>query len=764
MDRYCNYLGNRFKSVVGDEFGKTVESFFCDSFELPSFASGLKWSTGRFEKFEEIMGYSLVPYLPAVWWNVEELSPKIRYDVNHFLHQVGLDAFFVTFKDWCEANGVKGRIQPYGFETDILASAGNTHIPEMEITPGEKDQHDWFDTRIGPKKYVASGAHIYGRDVISVEAFTFLHWERYRATMEEIKIAADGFLRSGATKFYNHGYSFLPERDLAPSRRMPWAPQVNPTNIWWKYYPYLTQYIARCSYVLRQGSFAPDIAIYSPLANQWTLNAINSRKWTREFDWDELGNLLISNGYDFDLLNDDALQNIAGFENGKIKIRDMEYKMLLLPNIEAMPLKSLKAIQNYIREGGIVLALDRLPHYSTGFSEYKNKDEELRALVNELFKETGGGKKVSTRSYGKGTIHFIKQVIDRKIWWDQYSSMLDPFLDTIKQYVLPDFGIDFAQEGLRKNEGLTFLHRKLENADIYFVTNIQDRESTIPVNFRVKNRSLWEWNPYTADIKQLFHYKENEAGIEVPLKLQPYGSTILVFEKGRSDAYVSETNLSEIVEVNDNIVTARAEQTGIHYLDINLSGQSVSQTLSVTDLPSPFVITGNWNLVLHSEHFDRVEKEMRILKSWTDDPETQHFSGTAKYTIDFELAGKYVQKDIALYLDPSKVGNIAEISLNNNDAGVLWLRGETIDVSDYVRDGENELTIYVTNTNINRVSSFKEIRPVPEHLVPRFGTAKSMEQSRRPREFGFKPLPASGLIGPVRLIPKKNLKIAISGR
>ena len=53
--------------------------------------------------------------------------------------------------------------------------------------PGRKGRGGLVDTRIGPKKYVASGAHIYGRDVISTEAFTFMHWRRYRATLEELK-------------------------------------------------------------------------------------------------------------------------------------------------------------------------------------------------------------------------------------------------------------------------------------------------------------------------------------------------------------------------------------------------------------------------------------------------------------------------------------------------------------------------------------------------------------------------------------------------
>ncbi len=760
MMRYCSYIGERFKKAVGNEFGKTVDSFFGDSFELPYLASGIKWSTGLIEEFEKRKGYDITQYLPAIWWQLGDISPRIRYDVNDFLNEIGREAFFETFLGWCEENGVKGRIQPYGFETDILQAAGMIHIPEMEITPGEKDQHPWFDTRIGPKKYVASGAHIYGRDIISVEAFTFLHWERYRATLEEIKIASDGFLRSGATKFYNHGYSFLPERDLAPSRRMPWAPQINPSNVWWKYYPKLTEYIARCSYLLRQGSFAPDIAIYSPLANQWSKNTLDARRWTRSFDWGGLGDLLISHGYDFDLLNDDALQNIAIFEKGLIRIRDMEYKILLIPNIEFMPLKTLKAIENYVRGGGVVIALDRLPQYSTGLIGYESNDEQLQKIVSLMFQDLDG-KDFRAVSYGDGRVHFLNKVIHREIWWDQYSASLDPFLKTINKYVRPDFGIDFAHEGMRKNNGLTFLHRKLNDADIYFVSNIQDRPSNIPVTFRVSNRTVWKWNPYSGETSQLFLYKENETGIIVPLKLSPWESIILVFEKGYDVTHVEETDFSEVLAVSDSSILAVASENGVYNTKIIKDGVVTRISNRVHGLPSPLHITGTWQLTLESGHFKRVDRELFQLKSWTDDPDTRHFSGTGRYEMTFEIPGNYIREDISLHLDPGRVGNIADVRINGKEAGIVWMTGQTHDITGLVHEGENSMVIHVTNTSINRVSAFKEPLPVPPELQQKYGKRKTGESTRLPREFGFEPLPASGLLGPVKIIPGKKVKISL---
>ena len=176
MTRYVETLGGKFTAALGEPLGASIESLFGDSFEVPVHRNGMYWADRVPEEFRARKGYNLVPNLPALWWDIGVTTPKVRYDVNDVLHQMGMEAFYDTFGAWCKAQGVKTRVQPYGFVTDVLEGARDSDIPEMEITAGEKDAVPWFDTRVGPREYVASGAHIYGRNIVSVEADTYLHW------------------------------------------------------------------------------------------------------------------------------------------------------------------------------------------------------------------------------------------------------------------------------------------------------------------------------------------------------------------------------------------------------------------------------------------------------------------------------------------------------------------------------------------------------------------------------------------------------------
>ena len=738
MRHYCDYFGGKLYKAFGGEFGKTVESMFVDSFELPNSASGIYWSEGLFDAFKKYKGYDLIPYLPAVWWQLGKISPKIRYDMNDFLDYQGRKAFFGTFNAWCKKHNVKSRIQPYGFTTDILKSAGITDISEMEITAGEKDKHPWFDTRIGPKKYVASGAHIYGRPLISTEAYTFMHRERFLSTLEELKIASDMYLRNGATKFYNHGFSYSPERQAAPTRTVGFAAFLNPQNILWDYYPLLGDYVARCSYVLRQGRFAPDIAVYSPLANQWTKNVLNARKWTREFDWGDLGELLISNGYDFDLLNDDALQNLVKIDKGDLLLRGMRYKILLLPNIEALPLKTMQFIEKYVKAGGVVVALDRLPAYSTGLKAYRQRDKEVKNLVNKIF----------SKRYEEQT-YFIKKVIHRPIWWDTYASYQDPFLKVLREHVQPDFGIDFAKETLRKNKGLTFLHRKVGKDDVYFVTNVQEKASAIPVTFRIHNCAVEKWNPYNGEVSTLYIYEEKSEGIKIPLKLAPYESTIFVFRSSRSDDHIVVTDFDDASAVN----VLYASENGPHYIERKIDGKIEKQYIQIDGIPAPLNIAGKWELKLG----DNAAEELDHLYSWTDNPQMRHFSGTGTYDLDFNLSGAYVNENIRLMLDLGKVGVVAEVSVNGEKAGTVWMREQKLDISKAVKKGQNHLQVKVTNLLINRISAMTKPLPVHRDIQARYGGALKVKQM--PREFGYEALPASGLLGPVVIKAVKQVQI-----
>jgi hypothetical protein len=733
MERYCDYIGGKFVAAFGAELGKTVESVFMDSFEVPVFRNGMYWSDGFLAEFRKRKGYDLTRYLPALWWDVDQLSPKIRYDVNEFLHKMGLDAFFKTFVGWAERHGVKARIQPYGFVTDILEGAGMAHIPELEITPGEKDAVPWFDTRVGPRAYTSSGAHLYGRNIVSVEAYTYMHWQQARDTMEELKIASDGFLRAGANKFYNHGYSGTPEREFVPPRRFGAEMLVSHVNIWWPFYRHLSDYVARASTVMRYGRPVADIAVYSPLSNQWTLDMLNSRRWTRDFDWGDLGKLIWANGYDFDLINDDVLQRRAKFDGGSIRVRDLDYRVLVLPNIHAMPLESLRRIEEYVKGGGMVVALEQTPQVSTGLAGHVENDAQARAISDALFRE---------KRYGAGHAYLLKKVMERRDMLDWKSSVFDPFVNALREHVAPDLAIDFVREAMRENRGLMFAHRTGPEADIYFLANMQDQPLATRVAFRVTGKAPHIWNAMDGQVRAVQEFDIAGNATTMPLRLAPFESALVVFSGAPDAAHVRHSDFREVLSRAE----ALADRNGDHVCD--------ARTIRVEGIPASYTIAGAWQLTLGG-----TQKQMRRLESWTGDPATKHFSGTGVYKATFELPASYIAPDLRLELSLGDLGNIGEVEVNGKPAGIVWMRGQTLDVTRLARSGANHIRVKVTNTLINRVSAWKTAPPLPPDLAAVYGKGLRGDFKGMRDLYGFEPLPRSGLLGPVTITPLKKVPL-----
>jgi hypothetical protein len=92
---------------------------------------------------------------------------------------------------------------------ELEQGAGATAQPEPEATTAR------FEPVADPRKATASGARFYGRDIVSAEAYTFIHPARYRTDLQDLKMATDAFLRDGVTQFYNHGYLGSPEMRVA---------------------------------------------------------------------------------------------------------------------------------------------------------------------------------------------------------------------------------------------------------------------------------------------------------------------------------------------------------------------------------------------------------------------------------------------------------------------------------------------------------------------------------------------------------------------
>lgn len=130
--------------------------------------------------------------------------------------------------------------------------------------------------------------------------------------------------------------------------------------------------------------------------------------------------------------------------------------------------------------------------------------------------------------------------------------------------------------------------------------------------------------------------------------------------------------------------------------------------------PSDRVIELNNNWHLHftmGGPFIPADHELNKFQNWTElnDTACQSFSGTGAYSTKFFMQ-KLNPKGYLLEL--GKVNEAAKIIINGKEAGISWSLPFRMDISNFVKQGENSITIEVSNLMANH------IRSMDQHKIP----------------------------------------------
>ena len=395
-----------------------VDNFFCDSLEV----FGHNWTAGLYEEFEKRRGYSLRPYIYALWGEIRGITPDIRYDFHKTLSELTVEGFFEEMTDWCHEAGSRSRIQAHGTWGDVLLCYGAADIPEGETFSA----WDKFSVNTVHRRLASSAGHLYNRKVISNESFTWLRFPRFTETPEQIKIAADSIFADGINQIVNHGYPYSPKE--GEPLYFYASSTISHTNTWWKYYPPLALYMNRVSEFLQTGEPAADICIYLPQPDIWAENPLGDVHMCMKLE-EKIGtrtaDMLAHAGYWFDYINDEAL----------VRWQDYAYKLLIIMETDRMPMETVRQVEAFARSGGKVICAGKMPSSDCGFLAHGDAAGAFRKM-----KEQG-----------------LVTVTE-----DKHSSLLA----CLEDFLAPDLCVT---EG---RGDIGYVHRRDGETDIYFIANM----------------------------------------------------------------------------------------------------------------------------------------------------------------------------------------------------------------------------------------------------------------------------------------------------
>ncbi len=644
-------------------------SVFSDSLEV--FAAD--WTPEFLEKFRQLRGYDLLPHLPQLFMrNPTPEAMEVRHDWGVTLTQLVDTNYLEQINAWALAHHTQFRSQSYGFPAVSLSSNAYVALPE-----GEGPQWRQFSFM----RWASSASHVYGRNVTSSETWTWLHSPPFHATPLDMKAEADEFFLEGSNQLMGHGWPYSPASAGNPGWNFYAAGAFNAHNPWWIVMPDVTSYLQRVSWILRQGQPDNDVAVYLPEDDAWagfTPGRASITALMPHWITPQLTQTIEESGYNLDYIDAAA-----------IAARGIHYPVLIMPNVDRITPATLALIQKYVEQGGKVIAIGRIPGQAPGLENHAQDSAKVVAEAKALFN-------------GNGNVKLVPDV--------------SALAAVLKADAQPDMALSTPAPLVG------FIHRKLANADLYFIANTSNEAVETQATFR-DARPTAEWlNPDTGAITRA----TMEQG-SVELSLAPYESCILMLHNG--------------------------PPIGASPVDESLAGGKVVADLS-----------DGWNVRFDKTGYD---ERMPKLVSWTDNEKTHYYSGVADYTKTFDLPASATRgarvmlsfgEGTPIQNPPRHMGTqallnppireAAVVLVNGKNAGALWHPPYQLDITSLLKPGSNTVEVRVANTAINERAGAS----LPDYrlLWARYGRRFAPQDMNN-----LKPLP-SGILGSVQLIAEKS--------
>ncbi len=656
----------------GAEFGKTIAGFFSDEPEIGNMGGYdfhelpgregrmLPWSRGLEERLHAAWEDDFAGNLAALWFQAGPQTPEIRHCFMDAVTDLVYTCFSGQLGAWCRDHGVEyighiieddnahGRlgcsIGHYFKEMRGQQMAG-IDVVHFQIVPGFEDRvHQWLS-------WNTDGS--------------FFHYGLTRLAVSAAQIDPDKQGRSLCEIFGNYGWAFGVSRMKWLTNHMlvrginhftPHAfsmqfpdPDCPPhfyaggNNPQFPHFAALMIYMNRMCHLLNGGCRRIQAAVLYHAEAEWG--------GCDAMTFDVPGRQLMEHQLDYDVIPEDFLTlSQTTLENGLLKIGRGVYPCVVQPYFERIPDRLAMALGSAAEAGVPVLVVDGLP-------------ESLMS-----------GKPLP-ESYLDGVrvvkLQFLAEEVGRLVPAD-FTLRTDCGPDPVR---LPHLRSCVYEQG----DARFFM---FFNEDVNAGCSFRFTPAGSPAavyEYDAMNNRLCEWEA---------------GGAGIALELEPGEARVFMVPCGaKPDTFAAGTGCAKPASARDGGIQAAASRTErkparplSRYAATPLLTQwriSLKAPKEADFTPAGLSVSGN---------------DLPNMNAPAYFPE---FSGTYRYEGSFVFSSEAEAKQVTLFF--AEIGDCARVYLNGKEAGLLMGSRERLDVTNLICEGENRITVDVTNTLVWQV-------------------------------------------------------------
>lgn len=646
-------------------YGRPMRAIFNDSYE---YMADRHFSSNFFSYFKQQRGYDITPFLPV---NMQKgynnayasfLMPgekpvyvfddedwRLRYDYDLTVSDLVRNQFINPSNHWFEKRGLLHRTQAYGVKMDVIGNSGTADIPEAEQLEGANSE--------GFVKLITSGAHLYNRPVITQESFVFQNLAEM-TTPQKIRLLADKAFAAGINSIIYHGTPYKYQTGeygaegwnpfssgVAPF--INFSSNINESSPFWGQIKTINQYITRTQYALRSGKPHADVLVYFPFNDLAPSQIVNNPEE------------IMHSGYFIGI--DPGAPPVA--QNNAVKDVTKQWYEQLWPIVNK--LEALGITWEFVNDASLQLAKETNNRINIRGNEYgaliianapymqlataQGISKLSPGHINTLIVGAAPAKQPSYLNY-KQNDAATKQAMD--VLLKQRSTKSLASADGLANWVNEEL-----HPAVRFNKEYSFTRQierdMVDGSRIQFIWNKSDQWQPISL---IGDKSFKAYYWIDAETAAIVGVENSPTGVGITMK--PYGSVIL---------YATKNKLPEetLAPAADNMASA--------------------VTLLTLD--------SSWNIKAGDALVNKGP-----LFNWQNNDAFKYQPGKGVYKTTFKLDVKQENK---YYLDMGTVYFTADVYINGKHAGEKIWAPYLMEITSFVKPGDNKIEIQVTPTNRN---------------------------------------------------------------
>lgn len=736
-----DYYKPLFDQFARENILKYCNGLLGDSLE---YRSSPEWTGTLLAAFKRLKGYDLTPYLPAINNGVrlpgdprfggdrigqemfDGAGTNIRNDYYDVLTHLFIENHLKPVQTFLEGYGESLRYQTaYGKHMEQASTSMNVGIPEGEMMMIRNE----FDNI----RAQAGVVHLMGKIEFNMELQAELQ-KNHAQSWDNVEYFIQRAFSAGANNLTFHGYNYTGQFS-GPGNVDGHLPGVTwPgwkafgrdgfSNSWgseplWLHARENTDFIARNSFVLKQGHAKIDLAIFrESFWDNAAFTAQDGDTWYRD------GGLLQDKGYSYDLV---SLSNLklpqAKVTGARLDADGPAYKALILDQSldtsdaivpagsKSIGLESARKILELAKAGLPVVYIGETPVYATFYhpSGQLAADQQINSMMTEL-KSLKSVRQAQTIDDVPAVLDSLGITSDAQI---QYTSdaKQSKFINIHRAAT----GIDYYyvyNRGLNSNSGFKYGWK-------YGAAKEMDLpDASANITFRATG-TPYRLDTWTGEITPIANYISNDSSITIPLRLRFNESTVIAFDYGNvlntgkaGKVHVTWIHGAEAYYDNNGNLGIKASDNGLYH--VKLSDGSVAD-IKVSGVPSPINLTGwklkveDWNpgTTATSTVLSIKDLDLGDLRPWRSVPALENSSGVGTYTATFHM-DKGWEQGAGAYLNLGTVNFGYKLKINGTEVNANQI-DTVVDIGPYVKTGNNTVEVEVATTLNNKLKKLYNV-------------------------------------------------------